>query len=89
MTSGNGTSEILTVLQKIEARLANVESAVVEGFRRVDDRFRDVHSRLGELTNEVRQSNVRLDRVIENTGAHWRTLDERVRKIEEHLGLAA
>jgi hypothetical protein len=82
MTSGNGTSEILTVLQKIEARLANVESAVVEGFRLVREDFADVRG-------ELRRVNERLDAVVANTGAHWRTLDERVRKIEEHLGLAA
>jgi len=29
----------------------------------------------------------RLDRIIENTGAHWRDHEDRLRKLEQHLGL--
>jgi hypothetical protein len=35
-----------------------------------------------------REVNLRIDKVIENTGVHWRELRERVERLERHAGIA-
>ncbi len=52
--------------------------------QQVLDELRLVREELGAFRSEF---NARLDKIIENTGAHWRGLDTRVATVETKLGL--
>ena len=43
---------------------------------------------LDELRKGFAQVTERLDRIIENTGTHWREHEKRLQVIEEKLGIA-
>lgn len=46
------------------------------------EELRALNKKIGALREDVGQVNQRLDRVIENTGAHWRDLERRVAALE-------
>lgn len=63
---------------RLEGRLVSHETATREGFERVDARFEQMDARFERIE-------ARLDQVVENTGAHWRDHEARIRRIEMSL----
>ena len=71
----------------------NVHDLVPELLRAIRDELRGVNARLERLEvgqvrleSSIAGTNTRFDRLLENTGAHWRELDARVRKLERKKG---
>lgn len=75
---GNGEDRTIEVLLAIQGELV-----------RLGDRFDGLRGEFAELRTEFvtfrRQINERLDRIIENTGEHWRDLERRVRVLEDKV----
>jgi hypothetical protein len=77
-------------MKKGNGKGKSFEDAVIERLDKHDRAFDGIRQSIAELTQQVmllvgeaRQTNLRLDRVIENTGAHWRDLDRRVSALEQ------
>ncbi|MBI3181418.1 MAG: hypothetical protein HYZ28_04690 [Myxococcales bacterium] len=75
MAKGNGKAKSLE--QQIVDRLDQVVAKIERGFEDLNASF----------TAGLRQVNERLDKVIENTGGYWRDHEERLRRLEERVGL--
>ena len=79
------------------AVMAEVHDIVPELLRSIRDEMRGMRADIGELRQETRAglselrvslavTNERLDKLVENTGTHWRDLEVRVRKLEQAAG---
>ncbi|MFZ5470312.1 MAG: hypothetical protein ACOZIN_12825 [Myxococcota bacterium] len=64
-------------MAKGNGKTKSLEQQLLEEVRRGFDR----------VDGRLEQISTRLDKVIENTGAHWRNLDARVKLIEAKLGI--
>jgi hypothetical protein len=69
---GNGEDRTVAALLDIHAAIQRMDERMMRGF--------------AELRAEIAATNQRLDRVIENTGEHWRDLERRVRALEIKAG---
>lgn len=67
MAKGNGKSR-------------DVQEQILEELKTLNGRIESLTDRVGTLREDL---TMRLDRVIENTGAHWRDLERRVSALEQ------
>jgi hypothetical protein len=100
--TGAVESAVRELTASTDARFRDVSSHFREidaRFREMDARFREMEAAaqtrhdamievLAGIKGEVRETNRRLDHVIENTGSHWRELARKVVVIEERLSRA-
>lgn len=87
MADGNGKKDpIEQVVDHLAALRTEMKSELQTLRAEVASELGAVRSEIGELRNETRlgmtRLELRLDRVIENTGGHYRRLEERVAALE-------
>jgi hypothetical protein len=73
---GNGEDRTVAALLDIHAAIQRMDERMTQGFAELR----------AELRAQVSAVNQRLDKVIENTGEHWRDLERRVRALEIKTG---
>ena len=80
MARGNGKKDpIQQVVEQLVALRAELKSEVRELRDDLNERFTELGTRLDVTTTRLE---VRLDKVIDNTGGHYRKLEERVSALE-------
>ena len=67
--------------------LAALTDRVEEGFASVNGELRSLNRRTGSIEREAAGTNQRLDAVLKIAGTHHTELEQRVTRIEDHLGL--
>lgn len=87
MSDGNGRKEpLVQIVDHLAALRAELKSEFGALRTELRSEVGAVRTEIGELRNETRlglvQVNLRLDRVIENTGGHYRKLEDRIAALE-------
>lgn len=81
-----------TILINIRDEISGVRSELKDTNKRLDDTNKRIDNLREETKIGLKQVHdslsTRLDKVIENTGSHYRNLDSRVTAIEQHLRLS-
>jgi hypothetical protein len=87
--SGNGEmSDTQTqILEDIREEMRSMRAEIREMRTDMNAGFAAVNARIDQTNVRIDQTNVRLDNVIQIVGTHHHELEERVSRIEDHLGL--
>ncbi len=80
MAMGNGAGKTEKILERIAATLETHTEILLRHAEEIGSGFAAVNARLDGMS-------ARLDGVLELVGGHHRSLESRVTRIEEHLGL--
>ncbi len=72
---------------ELRGGLAALTDRVEEGFASVNAELRSLNRRTSSLEHEAAGTNQRLDAVLKIAGTHHTDLEQRVTRIEDHLGL--
>ncbi|HVO29649.1 MAG TPA: hypothetical protein VMV18_02895 [bacterium] len=80
--SGNGRNPIERLIDAVGGLSTTLRSEMAELRDRMDAHQLELSARLDLVNAAIGRGNDRLDRLVENTGGHWRDLDRRVSTLE-------
>ncbi len=84
---GDVSDLTIKVLEKIHREIRGTNERLDALAERVDTGFAQLNGRLDQTNERIDKTNERLEHVIVMIGSHHSKLEDRVDRIEKHLGL--